>query len=247
MSNPLVSVIIAVKNGERFLASAINSVLEQDYRPIEMIVVDGQSTDKTAQIAQSFAQVRYIQQVNKGVSDAYNVGIDAAKGELVAFLSHDDQWTPDKLSAQVNYLIDHPKIQYTIAKVKFFLEPGHSPPSGFRKELLENCHIGRIMETLVVRKSLFDVIGKFRTDLTTAEDVDWYARANDQGIPMSIIPKVLLHKRVHDTNLSLYTLENNRNLLKALRQSIKRKRGQASEKNDGEQPSSKCNHTCIQL
>jgi glycosyltransferase involved in cell wall biosynthesis len=234
MGNPLVSVIIAVKNGERFLASAVNSVLEQDYRPIEMIVVDGQSTDKTAQIAQSFAQVRYIQQVNKGVSDAYNVGIDAAKGELVAFLSHDDLWTPDKLSVQVNYLIDHPKVQYTIAKVKFFLEPGHSPPSGFRKELLENDHIGRIMETLVVRKSLFDVIGKFRTDLTTAEDVDWYARANDQGIPMAIVPKVLLHKRVHDANLSLYTLENNRNLLKALRQSIKRKRGQASEKNDGQ-------------
>jgi glycosyltransferase involved in cell wall biosynthesis len=234
MGNPLVSVIIAVKNGERFLASALNSVLEQDYRPIEMIVVDGQSTDKTAQIAQSFAQVRYIQQVNKGVSDAYNVGIDAAKGELVAFLSHDDLWTPDKLSVQVNYLIDHPKVQYTIAKVKFFLEPGHSPPSGFRKELLENDHIGRIMETLVVRKSLFDVIGKFRTDLTTAEDVDWYARANDQGIPMAIVPKVLLHKRVHDANLSLYTLENNRNLLKALRKSIKRKHGQASEKNDGQ-------------
>jgi len=234
MGNPLVSVIIAVKNGERFLASAINSVLEEDYRPIEMIVVDGQSTDRTAQIAQSFAQVRYIQQVNKGVSDAYNVGIDAAKGELVAFLSHDDLWTPDKLSVQVNYLIDHPKIQYTIAKVKFFLEPGHSPPSGFRKELLENDHIGRIMETLVVRKSLFDVIGKFRTDLTTAEDVDWYARANDQGIPMAIVPQVLLLKRVHDTNLSLNTLENNRNLLKALRQSVKRKRGQASEKNGGE-------------
>jgi glycosyltransferase involved in cell wall biosynthesis len=131
MANPLVSVIVAVKNGERFLASAINSVLlEQDYRPIEMIVVDGQSTDRTAQIAQSFAQVRYIHQVNKGVFDAYNVGIDAAKGELVAFLSRDDLWTPDKLSVQVSYLMDHPKIQYTIAKAKFFLEPGHSPPSG---------------------------------------------------------------------------------------------------------------------
>lgn len=229
MGNPLVSVIIAVKNGERFLASAINSVLEQDYRPIEIIVVDGQSEDRTAQIAQSFAQVGYIQQVNKGVADAYNVGIDAAKGELVAFLSHDDLWTPDKLSVQVNYLIDHPKIQYTIAKVKFFLEPGHSPPSGFRKELLENDHIGRIMETLVVRKSLFDVIGKFRTDLTTAEDVDWYARANDNGVPMAIIPKVLLYKRVHDANISLNVLVNNRNLLKALRQSIDRKRNRKPE------------------
>jgi glycosyltransferase involved in cell wall biosynthesis len=78
-----------VRNGECFLASAINSVLEQDYRSVEIIVINGQSEDRTVQIAQSFAQVRYIQQVNKVVSDAYNVGIDAAKGELVAFLSHD--------------------------------------------------------------------------------------------------------------------------------------------------------------
>ncbi len=221
---PLVSVIIAVKNGERFLASAINSVLEQDYQPFEIIVVDGQSTDHTTEIAKSYNTVRYTHQVNKGVADAWNVGLEPAKGEFIAFLSHDDLWTPDKLSVQVDYLNDHPEIQYTIARVKFFLEADCNIPLGFRKELLENDHVGRIMETLVVRKSLFDAIGKFKPELSTAEDVDWYSRANDLKIPMAIIPKVLLHKRIHGTNISLNVDANNQNLLKALRQSVLRKK-----------------------
>lgn len=224
IDQPLVSVIIPVKDGERFLAQAIYSVLEQDYEPLEIIVVDGQSVDNTAEIAKSFEAVRYISQVNWGIADAWNVGINAAPGEFVAFLSHDDLWTPNKLSVQVSYMLNHPEIQYTIAMVRFFLEPGYHIPPGFRKELLEGYHVGRIMETFVAHKAVFDTIGGFNPDLSTAEDVDWFARANDKTIPMAIVPTVLLHKRVHDTNLSMNIPTNNRDLLKALQRSIVRKR-----------------------
>jgi glycosyltransferase involved in cell wall biosynthesis len=226
MPEPLVSIIIPVKNGERFLPFALNSVFEQNYRPLEIIVVDGHSSDRTVAIAQSFVEVRVVSQSGQGLSNAWNEGLEAANGEFVAFLSYDDLWTPDKLRLQVKYLIDHPEIQYTIAKFRFFLEPGCAMPAGFRRELLETDHVGRIMETLVARQSLFARIGKFHTQLSTAEDVDWYARAHDRGIPMAIVPKVLLYKRVHDTNLSLNAAANNKNLLQALRQSVKRKQQQ---------------------
>ncbi len=224
MENPLVSVIIIVKNGERFLASASDSVLKQDYRPLEIIGLDGHSTDKTLEIAQSYPDVRYIQQRETGVSDAYNLGIDCANGKLVSFLSHDDLWTFDKLTTQVEYMIQHPEIQYTISKVKFFLEPGAIPPIGFRKELFEGTHVGRIMETLVAWKSVFEKVGKFNTKLSIAGDVDWYSRASDQKIPMAIIPKVLLHKRIHDRNTALNVNENNQDLLELFRQSVQRKK-----------------------
>lgn len=224
MDNPLVSVIIIVKNGERFLASAIDSVLKQNYQPLEIILVDGHSTDKTPEIARSYPDVQYIQQQKSGVSDAYNLGINCANGKLVSFLSHDDFWTPDKLTTQVEYMIQHPEIQYTIAKIKFFLEPGTIPPAGFRKELLEGTHVGRIMETLVARKSVFEKVGKFNTKLSIAGDVDWYSRAGDQQIPMAVIPKVLLHKRIHDRNTALNVNGNNQNLLELLRQSVHRKK-----------------------
>ncbi|HBB32700.1 MAG TPA: hypothetical protein DDZ80_09135 [Cyanobacteria bacterium UBA8803] len=229
MNEPLVSIIIVVKNGERYLARAIDSILNQTYKHYEIIVVDGQSTDNTEKIAKSYPQVRYLCQKSQGIANAYNMGIDASIGEFIAFLSHDDTWTPNKLSAQVNYLIDNPHIQYTVAKVKFILEEGHSIQPGFRPELLEGEHIGSIMETLVVRKSLFDLIGKLNPEFSVAEDVDWFARAKDNHIPMAIIPEVLLHKRVHDTNLSLTSSVNNQNLLKILRSSIKRKRDRQLE------------------
>ena len=222
--NPLVSVIVAVRNGERFLSSALTSIFNQDYRPLEVIVVDGQSEDCTAEVAQSFEQVRYILQTDRGIADAYNRGIAAAQGDLVAFLSYDDIWMPSKLCLQVSYLLDHPKIQYTITLMKYFLEPGHHIPVGFKRELLKGHHVGRVMETLVARKSLFDVIGGFDPGMALAEDADWYARANDHAMPMAIIPEVLLRKRIHDANASSDAQTSNRELLKALKRSIERKK-----------------------
>jgi glycosyltransferase involved in cell wall biosynthesis len=225
MSNPLVSVIIAVKDGERFLAEAINSVLEQDYRPLEIIVVDDHSVDRSREIANSFEQVRVISHIDHGPAAARNVGIDAANGEFLAFLSYDDLWMPNKLSIQMSYMVEHPEIQYTIARVKFFAQPGLRIPPGFRTGLLEGDHVGRIPETLVARRSVFDVVGRFDVGLLVSEDVDWFARAKDNNVEMAIMPEVLLRKRVHDANLSLVAVEAcHRNLLQALRHSVVRQR-----------------------
>lgn len=224
MDNPLVSVVIAVRNGERFLTAAINSVLNQSYRPIEIVVVDGHSTDCTAEIAKSFPEVRYVLQQQSGVPDAYNVGIADARGDFIAFLSSDDLWTPDKLSSQIGYLLENPGVQYSTARVKFFLEPGYSEPEGFRPELFEGDHVGHIMETLVARRSAFDLVGTFDLELRTAHDVDWFSRANDRNVPAVVIERVLLHKRVHDENISVNSRANTHELLQAIRGSINRKR-----------------------
>lgn len=225
MSNPLVSVIIPVYNGEQYLAGAIESIHQQNYEPIEIIIVDDGSTDKTAQIAKDIkGNVKYNYQTNKGPAAARNKGIQLAQGEFLAFLDVDDLWTLDKLTTQVQYIMQHPEIQYTIARIKYFLEPGYAPPAGFRKELLKGTHVGRLIGTLVSRKSIVEKVGMFNTTLSTAEDVDWFSRANDQQVTMALIPKVLMHKRVHCSNISQNVDENNRNLLKTLRKSVHRKK-----------------------
>jgi len=224
MNHPLVSVVMAVRNGERFLAAAIDSVRQQTYAPIEILVVDGSSEDRTAAIARSCSGVRCLLQRDRGVANAYNLGIEAASGEFVAFLSHDDLWVPEKLQLQVSHMLEHPHLQYTTSKLRFFLEPGCAIPSGFRPELLQGEHVGHVMETLVARRSAFELVGTFDPTLSTAEDVDWFARARDRAIPTAVIPQVLLHKRVHDANVSLNTAANDRNLLDALRASVHRKR-----------------------
>jgi glycosyltransferase involved in cell wall biosynthesis len=231
---PLVSVVIIVKDGERYLAKAISSVRAQIYENHEIIVVDGNSSDGTEQVARSFPEVRFVRQAGKGTADAYNTGIDAARGELVSFLSHDDLWTPNKLSAQVGYMLEHPEVQYTNAKIRFFLEAGEAVPREFKPELLEGEHAVRIMETLVARRGLFESLGKLSPEYSPADDVEWYARAKDRNVPSAVVPEVLLFKRVHGSNTSLADPErNNRLLLQILRQSIKRQQGRRAAGAEG--------------
>jgi glycosyltransferase involved in cell wall biosynthesis len=225
LENPLVSVIMAVKNGERFVAEAIDSILAQDYQPCEIIVVDGQSTDSTAEIVKSYTSLHYVWQTGKGIADAYNTGIRAAKGELIAFLSHDDIWSSNKITVQVNYLLKHPDIQYVVTKFKYFLEEGYPIPPGLGAEYLDRIHTGIITETLCARRDLFNIVGSFDTEFKVAEDTDWFARAIDYKMPMAVIPEVLLFKRVHNQNTSLANLNDTTKLvLKAMRKSIHRKR-----------------------
>ncbi len=224
MKNPLVSVIITVYNGERYLAEAIESVLAQTQKPDEIIVVDGESQDNTEKIAKSYRQVHYIRDNKRGLANARNMGIDVCEGELIAFLDHDDRWTPNKLKVQIGYLINNPKVQYVNALVKLFLELGYTLRPGYTRELLNRAMIGRTPGTLVARKSLFDQIGRFSTDFDIGCDVEWFTRAKDNNIPMAVIPEVLLNKRLHNTNLSGNVQVNRQELFKIARRSIRHHR-----------------------
>jgi glycosyltransferase involved in cell wall biosynthesis len=224
MTKPLVSVIITVYNGERYLAEAIESVLAQTQKPNEIIVVDSESQDNTEKVARSYRQVHYISDSRQGLANARNMGIDVCQGELIAFLDHDDRWTPNKLKVQVDHLINNPKIQYVNALVRLFLEPGFTLRTGYTKKSLNRAKVGRTPGTLVARKSLFERIGRFSADFVIGCDVEWFTRAKDNNIPMAIIPEVLLYKRLHNTNLSGNVQVNRQELFKIVRQSIVRYR-----------------------
>ncbi|HWP47775.1 MAG TPA: glycosyltransferase family A protein [Candidatus Limnocylindrales bacterium] len=224
MTAPLVSVVVPIYNSARYLGEAIESVLAQTYRPIEIIVVDDGSTDESARVAQWYP-VRYYRQPHSGPGAARNRGIMEAHGEFLAFLDADDVWMPEKLEVQVGYLIEHPDVQYTTTRIEFFLEPGCPfPATLLRQEILEGDWSVRLIQTLVARRQVFNHVGIFDPQMSTAEDVDWFARANDLGTPMAVIDRVLLLKRIHDRNTSVNMAENMQNVFIALRRSVARKR-----------------------
>ena len=224
--NPLVSVIIPVYNGARHLRAALESVFAQTYRSFEVIVVDDGSVDDSGIIAQSFPDVRYIHQTNCGVAAARNHGIEAARGEFFAFLDQDDLWTPDKLRLQIEYLLSHPEIGYTLTQQKFFLHPGATLPAWFRKELFDSVHTGWVLGTLVVRRTTFEQVGNFTTGYSAANDSDWFFRAKAAAIPMAVVPELLLLKRIHETNDSARAKEILSELLKVVKTSLDRQRSQ---------------------
>jgi glycosyltransferase involved in cell wall biosynthesis len=220
-----VTVIVCVRNGARFLARALESIVEQS-RPVdEVLLVDGHSSDDTVNIARQF-QVQVITQPGTGIANAYNTGLAHASGDYIAFLSHDDLWVPTKTSRQLEVLSQHPNALYCVGQAAFFLESHTIPPEGVRQAWLERPHMAYIMETLLARREAFERVGKFNGSLSTAEDVDWFARARDQRVSAVALEEVLVRKRIHDANTSLVTPENSRNVLRALRESVLRKRGQ---------------------
>jgi hypothetical protein len=104
---PKVSIVIPVYNGSNFMRDAIDSALAQDYPNFEVIVVNDGSTDdgKTDKIAKSYGKkIRYIHKENGGVSTAINCGVKNMEGEFFSWLSHDDMYFPNKISAEIDYL-----------------------------------------------------------------------------------------------------------------------------------------------
>ena len=221
--NQLAGVVIVVKNGERFVRSALESVLNQDYKPFKVIVVDGNSEDNTLQIVKEFREVEILQQKGSGIYDAFNIGIKACNAPFIALLSSDDIWLSNKLSSQISYMMENPDVLFTNTFFRFFLEPGIEVPEGVRSDWLNRSLPGRFPETLVARKEAFEAIGYFNNEYSSAEDLDWFGRATDFGIQSFMMDDVLLRKRIHDSNVSMQIESNNRNLLKILRRSVNRK------------------------
>jgi glycosyltransferase involved in cell wall biosynthesis len=220
---PLVSVILVVRNGEKFLSEAIRSVLAQHYEPIEIIVVDGRSEDNTVNIARTFNGVQIISQTHLGLADARNVGIDSARGDLIAFLDSDDVWENGKLSAQVDCLRNHAEYQAAITRMRFFIENG-CVLHGRHPQQLEVDYVGYTPGSLVVWKNVFKYFGKFNPAYSIGCDTDWFARVSDGHLRMAIIPEVLLYKRIHNNNLSLSTQLYRNEIFSVLKESLARKR-----------------------
>lgn len=106
-NNPKVSIVIPVYNGSNYLAEAIDSVLSQTYKNIEIIVVNDGSNDDSAteKIAKSYGnKIRYYRKVNGGTASALNFGVKKMTGEYFSWLSHDDLYYPDKIKKQIEYL-----------------------------------------------------------------------------------------------------------------------------------------------
>lgn len=105
--NPLVSVVMATYNGERFIAEAIQSVLDQTFTDFEFIIVDDGSIDTTASIIASFNDPRIlylIKETNTGIADSLNLGINQAKGQYIARMDDDDVCMPERFEHQVKFL-----------------------------------------------------------------------------------------------------------------------------------------------
>ncbi len=221
---PLVSVVIPVFNGARFLAACLDSVAAQSYERLEVVVVDDGSTDGGLAAARGRAGVRVLRQANRGVAAARNAGVAASSGELVAFLDQDDLWAEEKTARQVEAMARRPDAAATVVHMRTFLEPGTAPPAWLRPETLERPFAAYTPSALMVRRHVFDALGPFEVSLRDAADGDFLLRLVEAGQEVAVLDEVLLHRRIHADNASRHVDEAHRALLRVVRASVARRR-----------------------
>jgi GT2 family glycosyltransferase len=221
MDQPLVSVIIPVFNGEKYIRCAIDSVLEQDYQPIEIIVIDDGSSDATLDILHDLGnEISIYQQPNKGSASARNLGIRMAEGSYIAFLDADDYWFPEKISAQMKAL---QATGCTMAFSRFLFwnvsddnawpdpasllvqdpaqpeENSLVEPRWVYADLLLDCLVWT--STVLVHKDELIRVGGFNEDLRKGQDYDLWLRLS-RTVQMAYLGQTTALYRIHGESIT---------------------------------------------
>lgn len=222
---PLISIIIPVYNGERYLAEAIESALGQSYEPLELIVADDGSTDGSARVVARYGQaLRYLSQAHLGGGAARNLGITSARGELLAFLDADDLWMRDKLAQQHAAFASDATLDIVSGHVKHFHSP-ELPDEVKRKTLCPPApRPGYLPGAMLIKRESFMRVGMFETNWRVGEAVSWYLRAMEAGLRLFMLPDTVLRRRIHETNLTLRQREALGDYVRILKASLDRRR-----------------------
>ncbi len=193
----LVSAIIPTYNYGKYVSEAIDSILEQSYKSIEIIVIDDGSVDNTAEVLKSYSdKIHYFHQENSGLSAARNTGIKLAKGEFIAFLDADDKWKADKIKHQVElaYQTGYPVILCTM----------NEADQNYNYVNFDNCffHPSALGSNALIRHDQLLEVGGFDEELKSVEDREMMLRLTRDGSKAGLLHGSYSFIRVHDENMS---------------------------------------------
>ena len=209
--NDLISVVIPTYNRASLITDALESVYAQNYRPIELIVVDDGSTDETKTVVKQWKathtndnfEVQFIRQQNQGGNPARNNGIEHACGKYIAFLDSDDAWHPEKLTKQLS-CFDDPEVGGVYCGVQHMdfttgktLEPNkRSYPEGWLLRSILIRDITAQTSAYIIRKDVFKKVGQFDITLQARQDWDMWIRLAS-GFKIAAVSEVLVNFREH--------------------------------------------------
>jgi len=216
LRNPLVSVIIPNYNYANYLYACIQSVLNQDYTNLEVIVIDDGSTDTSVEIIQTFnSSVTLLAQKNSGVSAARNAGIKIARGDSISFLDADDTLAPTKISKQIQLI---QKLNYgmvycgvNICDERLKKVETVSPKYRGDCSLLFYKYPSRSIVILgsgtpLISRSLIKLVGGFNVSLRTSSDLDFMRRICNQT-KIDFVNEPLVNYRRHEMSMSVSSLQ----------------------------------------
>lgn len=226
--NPTVSVVVPVFDHGAYLGEAIESALGQTHPPLEVIVVDDGSTDSSAEVASGFGPpVTLLREPHRGVSAARNVAMARVRGTHVAFLDADDVWELDKLERQLKAWEGSGGAALVFGLVDEFVSPEIAAGDAARirppLRSVRGIGVSALMATVdTVRR-----VGPFAENLVVGEWADWYARAEELGLPSIVVPAIVVRRRLHLNNHGLRSAPHRADYLRVVKGALDRRRAGA--------------------
>ena len=221
---PLVSVILAVYNGEKYLREAIESVFEQTYSPIELLIINDGSLDTTEKIAKKYAsKIRYFSETNRGQASAANLGLRMAKGTYIAFLDADDLYMPDKTALQVDLLETVPQADFVFGYVEQFFTPELAQEIQKKWICPSEISPGYLAAAGLFRKECFERVGPFNEEQRIGIFIDWYMRAMEDKLSNQLIPHKVLRRRIHGNNTGITHQHSRLEYVQIVKAALKRR------------------------
>ena len=214
MVTPIVSVVMSVYNGERFLREAVESILDQSFREFEFIIIDDGSDDRSASILDSYQKndprVRVFHQENRGLVESLNLGCRLARGTYIARMDADDISFRNRLMCQVDFMEKHPEVGVVGGAIEIINATGNSLIT--HRYPIKHCEINEALlrgdcslvhPAVLMRKEVFVSVGGYRKIVVDAEDYDLWLRIAENS-QLANLEVVVLKYRRHVNQLSVH-------------------------------------------
>jgi hypothetical protein len=215
-----VSVIVAVYNGERFVADALASILGQTAPPDEVLVVDDGSTDGTGAMVARFPGVRCLRlDANGGQAAALNRGVASTRGAYLAFLDADDVWASDKLARQLAAFAAEPALDVVYGQARERIVGGAGGRGGDGRVLP-----AFLPSAMLIKRAAFERVGDFDPGFKLGSVVDWYARSRDAGLAERALDAVVYERRIHGDNVGIRQRGDRDEYLRVVKAALDRRR-----------------------
>jgi glycosyltransferase involved in cell wall biosynthesis len=201
LQRPLLSIVMPTRNHAHFIKASIDSVLSQGYENVELLVMDGNSTDDTVEILKSYGdKIRWISEADKGQADAINNGMQKISGDILAYLNSDDILLPGALEKAVDYFNDHPECDMVYGNADYIDEDGnitgvYATADFTFDRLMQDCCV--CQPAAFWRRRIAERTGPFNAELQTAMDYDYWLRIASGGGIIRHTSDKLAQSRLH--------------------------------------------------
>jgi glycosyltransferase involved in cell wall biosynthesis len=221
MSGPLVGVVIPARDGDRYLAAALDSVLAQTHQRLDIVVADDGSSDSTRDVARGYApEVRCLALPHRGLGATRNAGVAAVGGTHVAFLDHDDVWEPEKLELQLEALAGPSTPDIAFGHVREFISPELDRPRADAIRCVPDARPAALPGAMLATRAVMARVGPFEERWVSNDWLAWLLAARRLGLREVMLREVVLWRRLHDSNLSRRTELTRSEYARVLKESL---------------------------